>query len=275
MSAIESGAIDCDVHVEPPSMDVLLGYIAPYWHEFIRGGRLGIGHRLYPESEPTSARPEARATGSFPPHTYEELRAQLLDPYEPIAAILTCVATFRGSRNPYFEAAMTTAINNWMRAEFLDRDDRLRGSVVVPSFHPDAAAGREVAAPGPHERLPRGDVVLPAVPGTREQRRAGVHRHLPGPVGNRPRRERPEAQRTELVRAPVADGVELVIDPEDSDRLAVDVDDLPIAVLEVRDPADDDLHALTPPRDLVGARQLNRRPVNVALYVTRARSHAP
>jgi uncharacterized protein len=140
MSAIESGAIDCDVHVEPPSMDVLLGYIAPYWHEFIRSGHLGVGHRLYPESEPMSARPEARATGSFPPHTYEELRAQLLDPYEPIAAILTCVATFRGSRNPYFEAAMTTAINNWMRAEFLDRDDRLRGSIVVPSFHPDAAA---------------------------------------------------------------------------------------------------------------------------------------
>ena len=140
MSAIESGAIDCDVHVEPPSMDALLGYIAPYWHEFIRGGRLGVGHRLYPESEPMSARPEARATGSFPPHTYDELRAQLLDPYQPVAAILTCVATFQGSRNPYFEAAMTTAINTWMRAEFLDRDERLRGSIVVPGFHPDAAA---------------------------------------------------------------------------------------------------------------------------------------
>ena len=46
-------------------MDVLLGYIAPYWHEFIRSGHLGVGHRLYPESEPMSARPEARATGSF------------------------------------------------------------------------------------------------------------------------------------------------------------------------------------------------------------------
>jgi predicted TIM-barrel fold metal-dependent hydrolase len=140
MSAIESGAIDCDVHVEPPSMDRLLGYLAPYWHEFIRGGYLGVAHRLYPESEPMSARPEARAAGSFPPHTYEELSAQLLDPYQPLAVILTCVATFQGSRNPYFEAAMTTAINNWMREEFLDRDDRLRGSIVVPTFHPDAAA---------------------------------------------------------------------------------------------------------------------------------------
>ena len=140
MSAIESGAIDCDVHVEPPSVDRILGYLAPYGHEFIRGGHLGVGHRLYPESEPMSARPEARAGGSFPPHTYEELRAQYLDPYQPLAVILTCVATFQGSRNPYFEAAMTTAINNWMRVEFLDRDERLRGSIVVPSFHPDGAA---------------------------------------------------------------------------------------------------------------------------------------
>ncbi|HXT94165.1 MAG TPA: hypothetical protein VN714_33450, partial [Trebonia sp.] len=115
MSAIRHGAIDCDVHVEPPSMNALLGYIDPYWHELIRSGRLGVGHRLYPASEPMSARPEARAAGSFPPHTYEELRAQLLDPYAPHAVILTCVATFQGSRNPYFEAAVTTAVNNWMR----------------------------------------------------------------------------------------------------------------------------------------------------------------
>jgi uncharacterized protein len=140
MSPIKHGAIDCDVHVEPPSMNALLGYIDPYWHELIRSGRLGVGHRLYPDSEPMSARPEARAAGSFPPHSYEELCAQFLDPYEPLAAILTCVATFQGSRNPYFEAAITTAVNNWMRDEFLDRDDRLRGSIVVPVFHPEAAA---------------------------------------------------------------------------------------------------------------------------------------
>ena len=46
MSSIKPGAIDCDVHVEPPSMDVLLGYIDPYWHEFIRSAHLGVRHRL-------------------------------------------------------------------------------------------------------------------------------------------------------------------------------------------------------------------------------------
>jgi uncharacterized protein len=158
MSPIMPGAIDCDVHVEPPSMDALLGYIDPYWHELIRSAHLGVGHRLYPESEPMSARPEARAAGSFPPHRYEELRAQLLEPYAPRAVILTCVATFAGSRNPYFEAALTTAVNNWLRDEFLDRDDRLRGSIVVPVFHPEAAAD-EIDRLGPDRRFAQ--VLLP------------------------------------------------------------------------------------------------------------------
>src|ERR1700749_4681666 len=140
MSPIKTGAIDCDVHVEPPSMDALLGYIDPYWHEYIRSGHLGVRHRLYPESEPMSARPEARAAGSFPPHTYEDARAPRLAPSQPLAVILTCVATFQGSRNPYFGAALTTAVNTWLRDEFLDRDPRLRGSIVVPVFHPEAAA---------------------------------------------------------------------------------------------------------------------------------------
>ena len=158
MSPIRPGAIDCDVHVEPPSMDALLGYIDPYWHELIRSAHLGVGHRLYPESEPRSARPEARAAGSFPPHSYQELRAQLLEPYAPRAVILTCVATFAGSRNPYFEAAMTTAVNNWLRDEFLDRDDRLRGSIAVPVFHPEAAA-EEIDRLGPDRRFAQ--VLLP------------------------------------------------------------------------------------------------------------------
>jgi predicted TIM-barrel fold metal-dependent hydrolase len=158
MSPIQPGAIDCDVHVEPPSMDALLPYLDPYWHELIRSGHLGVAHRLYPESEPMSARAEARAAGSFPPRCYAELRAQLLDPYQPLAVILTCVATFQGSRNPYFEAALTTAVNDWLREEFLDRDPRLRGSVTVPVFHPEAAA-REIDRLGPDPRFAQ--VLLP------------------------------------------------------------------------------------------------------------------
>ena len=196
MSAIRPGAIDCDVHVEPPSMDALLPYIDPYWHELIRGGRLGVRHRLYPDSEPRSARPEARAAGSFPPHSYAELRAQFLEPYQPLAVILTCVATFQGSRNPYFESALTTAVNNWMRDEFLDRDQRLRGSIVVPSFHPEAAAA-EIDRLGADRRFvqvllpvrsetPWGNVRYRAIHEAASRNRLPITLHAWGPWGMAP-----------------------------------------------------------------------------------------
>ena len=38
---------------------------------------------------------------------------------------------------------MTTAVNNWMRDEFLERDERLRGSIVVPSLPPGGRGRRD------------------------------------------------------------------------------------------------------------------------------------
>ena len=69
-------------------------------------------------------------------------------------------------------------------------------------------------------------------------------RTSPGPPETARGASVPDAQRAELVRAPVAERVELVVDAEDPDGLAVHVDDLPVAVLEVGDLANDDLHAL-------------------------------
>src|SRR5215469_9683097 len=81
------------------------------------------------------------------------------------------------------------------------------------------------------------------MPRAREQRRAGVDRDMAGGIRHRPRGEGAKAERAELVRAPVAERKELVVDPEDSDRLAVHVDDLAVAVREVGDLANDDPHA--------------------------------
>jgi predicted TIM-barrel fold metal-dependent hydrolase len=136
---ILEGAVDCDVHCQPASILDLLPYLDPYWHEYIRGGRLQIGS-YYPAYQPTSARPEARAGGAFPPQDVKALQEQLLDPYQPRAAILNCVLTFNESRNPYYQVAMAKAVNDWVREQWLDRDDRLRASIVVPVLHPEAAA---------------------------------------------------------------------------------------------------------------------------------------
>jgi predicted TIM-barrel fold metal-dependent hydrolase len=140
VSEIQRDAIDTDVHVEPQSMDTLLKWIDPYWYEYIRGGRIGVGHRLYPAIERMSARPEARAaSGGLPPATYDELNSQLLTPYEPRAVILNCLAVFQAGRNPYYETAIARAVNEWIREEFLDKDERLRASIVVPVLNPEGA----------------------------------------------------------------------------------------------------------------------------------------
>jgi predicted TIM-barrel fold metal-dependent hydrolase len=133
------GAVDCDVHCQPSSISELLAYLDPYWHEYIRGGRLGVGS-YYPPYQPTSARPEARAAGAFPPQHLSALREQLLDPYQARLAILNCVLTFNESRNPYYQVAMARAVNEWVREQWLDQDDRLRASILVPVLHPEAAA---------------------------------------------------------------------------------------------------------------------------------------
>ncbi|MGH3302693.1 MAG: amidohydrolase family protein [Streptosporangiaceae bacterium] len=110
--------------------------------------------------------------------------------------ILTCVATFQGSRNPYFEAAMTTAINDWMRAEFLDRDERLRGSIVVPSFHPEAAAA-EIDRLGSDRRFvqvllpvrsesPWGNIRYRAIHEAASRNRLPITLHAWGPWGMAP-----------------------------------------------------------------------------------------
>jgi len=139
LTDIIRGAIDTDVHVEPPSIDALRPYLSGYWLEYLRGARSQLGS-VYGPSLPTSARPEAREAGTFPPRTYEALLAQLLDPYEPRAVILNSVSTFLAGQNPYYQAAICRAVNEWLRDELLDKDARLRASICVPLLDPEAAA---------------------------------------------------------------------------------------------------------------------------------------
>ena len=46
----------------------------------------------------------------------------------------------QGTFNAYYAAAMSRAVNTWLAQEWLDRDARLRGAIVVPLQDPDRAA---------------------------------------------------------------------------------------------------------------------------------------
>ncbi|HEY7251571.1 MAG TPA: amidohydrolase family protein [Methylomirabilota bacterium] len=127
------GTIDCDVHCAPESYTALYPYLSDYWREYIEeaGIRMtGLTH-AYPPGAPTS--------GGVAPSTYDELRTDVLEPSEASYAVLNCLTGFETHRNPYFGAAVASAINDWLRKEFLARDERLRASLVVSAISTEDA----------------------------------------------------------------------------------------------------------------------------------------
>jgi predicted TIM-barrel fold metal-dependent hydrolase len=125
--------IDCDVHCAPESYRTLYPYLSDYWREYIEeaGARLtGLAH-AYPPGAPT--------TGGVAPATYDELREGVLEPGGAHYAVLNCLTGFEPHRNPYFSAAVASAVNDWLREGFLSRDERLRASLVVSAISPEDA----------------------------------------------------------------------------------------------------------------------------------------
>jgi uncharacterized protein len=131
MTALDrQGAIDCDVHVAPESIDALLPYMDDYWRDYVANAGLFLSPNVtgaYPLSDPPA------------PRDLDALREQVLEPHGLRHAVLNCLSAFDASRNPYFEAALCRAINDWLAAEWLALDDRLRASMVVPTLDAEAA----------------------------------------------------------------------------------------------------------------------------------------
>jgi uncharacterized protein len=127
-------AIDCDVHCAPESMDALLPYLSSYWRQYIEEARVPLHGLLdaYPPGAPTS--------GPAPPGDYPALKAAVLDDDGgPAYAVLNCLTALEAYRNPYYAAALATAVNDWVRDEFLERDDRLRAAIAVSTVSPEDA----------------------------------------------------------------------------------------------------------------------------------------
>jgi len=138
--------IDCDVHCAPESYDVLFPYLSDYWRQYITeaGIRLtGLAH-AYPRGVVAPA-----------PSSYQALREQVADRR---SVVLNCLTGFEAHRNPYFTAAVAAAINDWLREEFLERDSRLRASLVVSTVSTDDAVS-EIERVGEDRRFVQ--VLLP------------------------------------------------------------------------------------------------------------------
>ena len=143
--------IDCDIHSVVPSIEALIPYLPDHWQEYVTQSDLkGPPPTLYSPPALTEARPQTRPEGDRPPGSdFDTLKSQTLDRHNLEIGMLNCAYAVESVRNPYGAAAFAAAVNDWQRAEWLDRDSRLRASLVVPSQDPELAV-REIERLGDH-----------------------------------------------------------------------------------------------------------------------------
>ena len=170
---VAQGVIDADLNVVVPSHATLLPYLPEYWQEQIaQTGFKGAQDTSYPAAAETSARPDAKPAQGPAGSDLALLRQQALDPWNTQVGILTCAYAVESIHNPDGAAAMASAVNDWLIAEWLDREPRLRASIVVPSQQP-AMAAREIDRVGGHPGFVQ--VYLPV----RAEAPYGNRRYLP------------------------------------------------------------------------------------------------
>ncbi len=124
--------IDCDLHVNVPSMAALLPYLDDTWRAIVRNrGIPSLDSISYPANSPLSARPDWRRAGGVGMRP-ADLVEDVLDRWDISLAICNCLYGVQLLFDEEMAAAFARAINDWLAREWLDKDARLRGSIVVP-----------------------------------------------------------------------------------------------------------------------------------------------
>jgi predicted TIM-barrel fold metal-dependent hydrolase len=165
--------IDSDVHCNVPSIRALFPYLSEYWKETIeQTGFKGAADNYYPGGAALSVKPGTVPEGGPAGSSLDLLREQVLDAQNVEFAILNCAYAVDGIRNPYGAAAIASAVNEWQIEQWLDKEPRLRGSVVVTPQYPDLAA-KEIDRVGDHPGFVQ--VFLPG----RSERPYGNRRYFP------------------------------------------------------------------------------------------------
>jgi predicted TIM-barrel fold metal-dependent hydrolase len=137
--AVARMRIDCDIH---PGLEgtrtTLLPYLDAHWQEQVTSRAIdGLDLTSYPPNMPLSCRPDWRPEHGKPGSSFEMLKAQALDGFGSTYAICNVLYGAQAVYDPYMAAAFCRAINDWIAAEWLARDPRLRASIVVPMQAPD------------------------------------------------------------------------------------------------------------------------------------------
>ena len=137
-----NGAIDCDLHPALPPTAALLPYLDPYWRDQFANrhiDRMSFNLTSYAPNSPLSARPDWRGPNGVPGGDLELLRREALDRFGTRLAICNPLHGAIALFNEDMAAALCAAVNDWVAKELLDREPRLRASILVPMHDPQAA----------------------------------------------------------------------------------------------------------------------------------------
>ena len=131
--------IDCDIH---PSVGgtrtTLLPYLSEHWQEQVVSRAIdGLDLNSYPPEMPFSGRADWRPEAGKPGDSQELVSRHALDELGSSHAICNVLYGAQAVFDPYMAQDFCKAINDWIKAEWLDADSRLRASMCVPMQAPD------------------------------------------------------------------------------------------------------------------------------------------
>jgi len=131
------GAIDCDIHPGVPEIKALLPYMNDFWQEsFVARGLDGFDMMSYPLGSPITCRPDWRVKGERPGSSLTGMQRDALDAFDISLAICNPLSGGQVAVSESMGAAICSAVNDWMVEHWLNKDARLRASIVVPPQAP-------------------------------------------------------------------------------------------------------------------------------------------
>jgi uncharacterized protein len=124
--------IDCDVHPAVPDLAALLPYLQDHWREIIIARGLDdLDTISYPPNAPISCRAHWRPPSGKPGSDLSLMQAQALDGFGSGIAIANCLYGVQALFSEDLAAALARAVNDWVAREWLNREPRLRASIVI------------------------------------------------------------------------------------------------------------------------------------------------
>ena len=153
MSILEPGGIDCDIHPAVPNIRALHPYLSDHWRDVVvQRGVHELESIAYPTNSPLTSRPDWRLPNGKPGSDLDALRAHALTPFGTSIAICNCLYGVQLLFSEDMGAGFARAVNDWIAAEWLDKEPRLRASIVVPMQNAELAV-EEINRVAPDRRF--------------------------------------------------------------------------------------------------------------------------